>query len=305
MIKKFFLLFSLVAILFVSFYYNEEIVSFVIKSVGKITTTSTTLENNSYASSKNYKFIQLTDNFSPKSKKDLMNIYYTILNSGMKEFTFYCSNEYKDCISDINDLSDNQALLSSINNYVPVYNTFKNMDTQFDTLGKVSIHITPIYTEEQKKEINQVIDQVIATEIKNTMTPEEKIKAIHDYIINTTKYDKKRADNKVKEYQSDTAYGALVEHKAICGGYSDAMKLFLERLGIENYKISSENHIWNLVKLNNKWLHLDLTWDDPITETGEDILEYDYFLITTKELLELETEQHNFDQSIYKEATIN
>lgn len=304
MIKKSILLFSLVAILFISFYYNEELVNFAVKLIGKINTTSTTLENNSYASSKNYEFIQLTDNFSPKNKKDLMNIYYTILNSGMKEFTFYCPSEYKDCLSDINDLSDNQTLLSSINNYVPVYNTFKNIDTQFDTLGKVTVHINPIYTEKQQKEINQVIDQVIATKIISTMTNEEKIKAIHDYIINETKYDKKRADSKVKEYQSDTAYGALIEHRAICGGYSDAMKLFLEKLGIENYKISSENHIWNLVKLNNKWLHLDLTWDDPITETEEDILEYDYFLITTEELLELETEQHNFDQTIFKEASI-
>lgn len=304
MIKKFILLFSLVAILFISFYYNEEIVSFVVRTIGNIKTTSTTLENNAYASSKNYEFIQLTNDFSPKNKKDLINIYYTILNSGMKEFTFYCSTEYKDCLSDINDLSDNQTLLSSINNYVPVYNTFKNIDTQFDTLGKVTIQITPIYTKEQQDEINQVIDQVIAAKIKDTMTNEEKIKVIHDYIINETKYDKKRADNKVKEFQSDTAYGALIEHKAICGGYSDAMKLFLERLGIENYKISSENHIWNLVRINNQWLHLDLTWDDPITETEEDILEYDYFLITTKELLELETEQHNFDQTIFKEAVM-
>jgi len=305
MIKKFILLFSLVAILFISFYYNEEIIGFIVRTVGKVQTTSTTLENNSYASSKNYEFIQLTDDFSPKNKKDLMNIYYTILNSGMKEFTFYCSNEYKDCLSDINDLSDNQTLLSSINNYVPVYNTFKNIDTHFDTLGKVIVKVNPIYTEEQQKEINQVIDQVIATKTTDVTTKEEKIKAIHDYIINETKYDKKRADNKVKEYQSDTAYGALIEHRAICGGYSDAMKLFLERLGIESYKISSENHIWNLVRLDNQWLHLDLTWDDPITETGEDILEYDYFLITTKELLDLETEQHNFDKTIYKEAAIN
>lgn len=254
MIKKFILLFSLVAILFISFYYNEEIIGFIVRTVGKVQTTSTTLENNSYASSKNYEFIQLTDDFSPKNKKDLMNIYYTILNSGMKEFTFYCSNEYKDCLSDINDLSDNQTLLSSINNYVPVYNTFKNIDTHFDTLGKVIVKVNPIYTEEQQKEINQVIDQVIATKTTDVMTKEEKIKAIHDYIINETKYDKKRADNKVKEYQSDTAYGALIEHRAICGGYSDAMKLFLERLGIESYKISSENHIWNLVRLDNQWV---------------------------------------------------
>ena len=80
------------------------------------------------------------------------------------------------------------------------------------------------------------------------------------------------------------------------------MKLFLDRLHIPNYKISSENHIWNLVKLDNEWYHLDLTWDDPVTSTGEDVLEYDYFLITTDELEKLETDQHIFDKNIYTEA---
>lgn len=81
------------------------------------------------------------------------------------------------------------------------------------------------------------------------------------------------------------------------------MKLFLDRLNIPNYKISSENHIWNLVNVDNNWYHLDLTWDDPVTSNGTDVLEYDYFLITTTELEELESDQHNFDIKIYKEAS--
>ena len=79
------------------------------------------------------------------------------------------------------------------------------------------------------------------------------------------------------------------------------MKIFLDKFNIPNFKVSSENHIWNAVYVNNKWMHLDLTWDDPVTSTGEDILEYDYFLISTKELLEQEKEQHIFDYEIYPE----
>lgn len=135
------------------------------------------------------------------------------------------------------------------------------------------------------------------------MKTEDKIKTIHDYIINNTKYDINRSDNKVNNYHSDSAYGALIEHYAICGGYADSMKLFLDRLNIPNYKISSENHIWNLVNVDNNWYHLDLTWDDPVTSNGTDVLEYDYFLITTTELEELESDQHNFDIKIYKEAS--
>ncbi|MCI8588237.1 MAG: hypothetical protein HFG40_01140 [Bacilli bacterium] len=300
--KKMFFLLSLIIILFISFYYNEDIVAFFVNLYVHQAEKTTVLVNNSYASSRNYQYIQLTDDFSPKNKQHLINIYYTILNSGMTEFTFFCPKEYGDCVSDVNDLSDDQGLLSSINNYVPVYNSFKNIETEFDTLGKVSIKIHPVYNETQKEEINRVVDQVEKTYLSPSMAQEEKIKAIHDYIINTTQYDKDRSDNKVKQYHSDTAYGALIEHQAICGGYSDAMKLFLDRMGIENYKISSENHIWNLVKVDNTWLHLDLTWDDPITDTGENVLEYSYFLITTEELQSLETDQHVYNKAVYPEA---
>ena len=133
------------------------------------------------------------------------------------------------------------------------------------------------------------------------MTTEDKIKAVHNYIINNSKYDSKRSDQNVVSYKSETAYGPLLQGYSLCGGYTDAMALFLHDLNLKNYKISSENHIWNAVNVNDNWLHLDLTWDDPITSDGTDILEYNFFLITTEELKELEDEQHRFNESIYQE----
>ena len=79
------------------------------------------------------------------------------------------------------------------------------------------------------------------------------------------------------------------------------MELFLEKMNVKSFKISSENHVWNAVYLNNKWYHLDLTWDDPVASNGKDYLEHDYFLIDTNKLLSLETEQHQFNKEIYKE----
>ena len=82
------------------------------------------------------------------------------------------------------------------------------------------------------------------------------------------------------------------------------MELILERLGIENYKISSDNHVWNAVNLNNTWYHLDLTWDDPITSNNTPVLDHSFFLINTKKLLEIETTEHQFDQDIYQELKL-
>lgn len=231
-----------------------------------------------------------------------MNIYYTILDRGLTDFVFYCSEEYKECIQDVKDISNNQVLLSHINNFVHPYNSFKSIETEYDTLGKITIKISHTYTDEMIRSLQQKTKEIQKDVIQDEQDPEKMIKLIHDYIINNSRYDSDRSDQKTVNYQSDTAYGNLIQGYGICGGYADSMKLFLDLYQIPNYKIASENHVWNLVKVNDQWLHLDLTWDDPIVTNGKDVLEYNFFLITTQELQELQTNQHNFDTAIYQEA---
>ncbi|MBR6253443.1 MAG: hypothetical protein IKR04_06385, partial [Clostridia bacterium] len=79
------------------------------------------------------------------------------------------------------------------------------------------------------------------------------------------------------------------------------MAIFLDYFDIPNYKVSSENHVWNAVMLDGKWYHLDLTWDDPIISTGEQIVDDTYFLITTEELKKQTDNQHHFDETVYTE----
>ena len=79
------------------------------------------------------------------------------------------------------------------------------------------------------------------------------------------------------------------------------MAIFLNYYNIPNFKVVSSNHIWNAVYLDGNWYHLDLTWDDPVIVDGSDTLEYTFFLITTDELEELETNQHVFDRKVFSE----
>ena len=79
------------------------------------------------------------------------------------------------------------------------------------------------------------------------------------------------------------------------------MEIFLERLNIKSYKVSSYNHIWNAIFLDGKWYHLDLTWDDPVTNDGKDYLEHNYFLISTTKLHNLDITEHKFDQKVFSE----
>ena len=133
------------------------------------------------------------------------------------------------------------------------------------------------------------------------MTTRDKIKTIHDYIINNTDYDELKTKNINDEtYRSNTAYGVLIQGYGICSGYADTMAIFLNELDIENYKISNETHIWNLVYINGVWKHLDATWDDPISEFNAN--RDTYFLISYDELTKLNDDTHSFDKSVYKEA---
>ena len=260
-----------------------------------------TIEKNKYYRNYDFNFVQNTDNFSPKNYQDILNIYYTVINSGQNSFTFYCPSEFKNCIKDVKMLANDQNTLSDINNYVHPYNGFSHIESEYDSLGRVTINITHNYTNDEITEINNKIDKLSEQLINSNLSLEDNIKNVHDYIINNSKYDSYRSDKKIVNYKSDIAYGPLFQGYALCGGYTDLMQLFLEKMNVKNIRVSSENHIWNSLLINNSWRHLDLTWDDPVASDGLDYLEYNYFLIDTNRLLEIEQTQHNFNLDHYIE----
>ena len=249
---------------------------------------------NEYSFVKNY-----TDDVS--NKQELINYIYYVINTGSEYANGECKKEYTDCITDLKNIADDTEMLTIINNFVHPYNSFKTISFTYNNKGNFSLTIEHVYTKEEITELNYVIDNKIETLIKDNMNTQEKIKIIHDYIIDNTSYDTLKTDNiSDTTYKSNTAYGVLIQGYGICSGYSDTMAIFLNKLDIENYKVSNDNHIWNLIYVNGKWVHLDATWDDPVSEFNEN--RDTYFLITTDELKKLDDDTHTFDKTIYKEA---
>ena len=271
--------------------------------------------SNGYHKETSFQFIKDTNDFMPFSKGDLKNIYYTIVNNGWKEFTFYCPSEYTSCLEDVKEISNDQDLLTHLNNYVHPYNGFSNVKTIISEAGDITVEIDYFYTEEQIKEINKKVDEIYKEIITNDMDLYTKILTIHDYIINNTKYDVERNNEGDSIYHSYIAYGPLIEGYATCNGYTDAMALFLEKMNVPNFKVAmtpdgqsqAEGHVWNAVYIDDKWVHLDLTWDDPVSSDGTDYLQHKYFLITTDQLEEIDTSgevqvtEHEFKPNIYPE----
>lgn len=263
-------------------------------------------EKNEYHKEYDYIFVQNTNNLHPTNKQEIMNIIYTTLNNGLEETTFYC--DYDECINDINNIAENREYLSSINNMVHPFNSYKNIYFTITNYGKITISIKRQYSDSEILLINNKIDEIIENLNLNNLNDYDRIKAFHDYIINNAKYDSTVSieSQLYTDTNSNKATGLLFENKAVCSGYSDTLAIFLNKYGYNNYKISSDEHIWNLIYIDNAWKHIDATWDDPIAVDGRDILIHDFFMIDTQTLFdkekELEKDNHNYDTNIYIEA---
>lgn len=118
-------------------------------------------------------------------------------------------------------------------------------------------------------------------------TDYQKAKAAHDWLVRNCAYNtvvnnylKSGNSSPATTYQNTygnlnpwTAYGALVEKKPVCEGYSLAFIAMMSKANIDaDFVISGdESHGWNRAKLANKWYHLDITWDDPIPDQGSGV----------------------------------
>lgn len=299
--KRLLLFGFLLIILGITINFRTDIKKFIYEKINFNDKLVTIDKKNEYYRDYDFDFVQNTNYFSPSSRQDILNIYYTSINAGLEKFSFYCPNKYKDCLTEVKDIANNQELLSHINNFVHPYNSFKNIETEYDSLGKVTIKIKKTYTKDDIEKIDKKINDIYNSLILSDSNQIENIKSVHDYIINNSKYDSLRSDNNIINYKSDIAYGTLIQGYGICGGYTDAMELFLEKMKIKSYKVSSDSHVWNAVFINGNWYHLDLTWDDPVTSDSSDILDDTFFLINTSTLKSSQIEQHEFDQEIYSE----
>ena len=114
----------------------------------------------------------------------------------------------------------------------------------------------------------------------NSLMPEdrdysdfEKCKLIHDFIISRVTYDEagtaKSGGFRLNKEANDPER-TLKEGKGICFGYAQlfcdlAVKSGLECDCILGNIVSSSGsggHAWNIVKIDNKYYHIDVCWDD-------------------------------------------
>lgn len=132
------------------------------------------------------------------------------------------------------------------------------------------------------KEVDEKAKNIIASAKGSRY---DKVKYIHDYIVDNAEYDNSDRTN------NGNIYGLLIEKNAVCEGYAKAFQYLLNLLDIPNIIVygeginsnnNAEYHSWNYVQMDDeKWYAVDTTWDDPIVigngRITEDI-KHEYFL---------------------------
>ena len=140
-------------------------------------------------------------------------------------------------------------------------------------------------TKDEVDDMLLAIEEKTATILENANGSNyQKIQYIHNWLIDNVKYD----STYIKE-NNRNIYGTLINGEVVCEGYAKTFKYLMDKLEIPciivsgeavNSEGTSENHMWNYVKINNVWYSVDVTWDDPILlndGTLTDEYRYKYF----------------------------
>jgi hypothetical protein len=112
-----------------------------------------------------------------------------------------------------------------------------------------------------------------------------KVKKAKELLSNNVTYSFE-SENSTTQLHIRTAYGALVNGKAVCEGFARAFKLLMDNVGIDcqivlgYYKNgeSYEPHSWNKVNYNGKWYLVDPTFsanDGATKKTAEERAVYE------------------------------
>lgn len=161
-------------------------------------------------------------------------------------------------------------------------------------------YVSPDKCVEMQTELNEKLDQIV-NYIPSGLTELKRELAVCKILESICVYDNAAAEN-TDMWQSYTVYGAFMNGKAVCEGYSKSAQLLLSYMGMEccliNGNADGSLHMWNLVKVDEKWYHLDVTWID-----NESIPAYQYFNVTDKEITKDHTISPNY--SSFKEQELS
>lgn len=196
---------------------------------------------------------------------------------------------------DISDLKigfSGSGLLTAISEITPgAYYDFKASSwlttyifPEFDQYSNFNINydVNSSAAKTAQRELEKAAAKVVA-EAKKQPTAYDKLKYIHDWIVDNTDY---LSYNETDD-RSLYANAPIVKGFGNCGGYARAFQYLALSLGFDCLYIEGDvyytdgsligYHAWNKVKLDGKWYNVDVCWDDQ-SFNGNYTIYYNCFL---------------------------
>ena len=234
-------------------------------------------------------------NYKIPSERDFEQAIETDLNNYLKDEDNYpYTNVHADIpLQNFSDLEDLEKIA------IKMYKTYKNkmaisengesISSLFDYIAKDFVMQKSLFQIKQYfYDLGSYIEPYFNEIKEHDDTDFKKISIIYNYISNNVKYNKNIGDIKY------SAYSAYENKTAICQGYSTLLYKMLKEADIEDVRvIRSATHSWNIVRIGNKYYHLDSTWEATSSKKGK----YNYFLKGSNEISKLN--KHKVD-SEYK-----
>ena len=148
------------------------------------------------------------------------------------------------------------------------YNPENDMITKFELKYIHDKDKVPSMIEELEVKTKEILG-----EMPQSVSKEEQLLFLHDYIANHTTYDLRvfqGIDTSSDKYIRN-AYGCLVNRIAVCEGITEAFVYLCKKIDIEAFVVTSTSlrHEWNMVQLGENYYHIDITQDAPVYNLGE------------------------------------
>ncbi len=112
---------------------------------------------------------------------------------------------------------------------------------------------------EQEAEMDAAVDALLSALALSGRSDYEKTRLIYDYVCEHVAYDDyPDSGGDLLKY---TAYGALINGRAVCQGYTALLYRLLLEAGVDNRVITGGNHAWTIIGLDGLYYNADATWD--------------------------------------------
>lgn len=159
-----------------------------------------------------------------------------------------------------------------------------------------------------KDYVDKMAEYVVDSVTSDDMSDYKKAVRLHQWICDRTTYDPDEEtyvrikdnggtpDPSLKTQKNHVTASVFLHSKnpndlshtyTVCEGYAKCYELLMDKAGVETYYVTGDNvkigksgHAWNLVKIRNRYYHVDVCWDDDNLDDGRANDRFEHFLCT-------------------------